>query len=311
MTLALRKITELLVKVGRIVCQMIFLVVDTDNYDLLLGLDFLIKIGTIVDVEKGLIQVRNGLEMEMEVLPLNVVNMLQVLERFEEEKGKIRKELFNRKIGQLQINSQANLFRSLDFDDLNEESSSDEDVVEYEGKVKDDPQEILLNLGNQIEELRDQGVDLIVEKEVPMLILNVILQEQHQNILEWQFIEDDDYVDWIKCAPTQEDARIQQRLRKNIEPKVHLYPVQISNDWIEGGKRWVQIKSKIRLYESLNEEQQKQLWDLLEEFQGVFAWHKGELGQCFMGEHSIDTQGLPPYHMIPRWLSYWEEVEVN
>jgi hypothetical protein len=40
-------------------------------------------------------------------------------------------------------------------------------------------------LGNQIEELRDQGVDLIVEKEVPMLILNVILQEQHQNILEW------------------------------------------------------------------------------------------------------------------------------
>jgi hypothetical protein len=55
MTLALRKITELLVKVGRIVCQMIFLVVDTDNYDLLLGLDFLIKIGTIVDVEKGLI----------------------------------------------------------------------------------------------------------------------------------------------------------------------------------------------------------------------------------------------------------------
>jgi hypothetical protein len=43
--------------------------------------------------------------MEMEVLPLNVVNMLQVLERFEEEKGKIRKELFNRKIGQLQINS--------------------------------------------------------------------------------------------------------------------------------------------------------------------------------------------------------------
>jgi hypothetical protein len=30
---------------------MIFLVVDTNNYDLLLGLDFLIKIGAIVDVE--------------------------------------------------------------------------------------------------------------------------------------------------------------------------------------------------------------------------------------------------------------------
>jgi hypothetical protein len=68
---------------------MIFLVVDTDNYDLLLGLDFLVKIGTVVNVEKGVIQVRNGPRMEMEVLPLNVVNMLQVLERFKKEKCNI------------------------------------------------------------------------------------------------------------------------------------------------------------------------------------------------------------------------------
>jgi hypothetical protein len=55
---------------------MIFLVVDINNYDLLLGLDFLIKIGAIIDVEKGVIQVCNVPGMEMEVLPLNVVNML-------------------------------------------------------------------------------------------------------------------------------------------------------------------------------------------------------------------------------------------
>ncbi len=36
-------------------CQMIFLVVDTDIYDLLLGLDFSIKIGAIVDVENDII----------------------------------------------------------------------------------------------------------------------------------------------------------------------------------------------------------------------------------------------------------------
>jgi len=36
-----------------------------------------------------------------------------------------------------------------------------------------------------------------------------------------------------------------------------------------------------------------------------------ELGQCFVEEHSIDTQGLPPYHMTLEWLSYWEEVEIN
>jgi hypothetical protein len=68
---------------------MIFLVVDKNNYHLLLRLDFLIKIGIVVDVEKGIIHVHNGLGMEVEVLPLNVVNILQVLERSKEEKCNI------------------------------------------------------------------------------------------------------------------------------------------------------------------------------------------------------------------------------
>jgi hypothetical protein len=37
----------------------------------------LIKIGAIVDVEQGLIQVRHGLGTNVEVLPLTMVNMLQ------------------------------------------------------------------------------------------------------------------------------------------------------------------------------------------------------------------------------------------
>jgi hypothetical protein len=98
-TQALGRIVELLVKVGGIICQMIFLAVDTDNYDLFLGLDFLIKIGAIVDVEKGVIQVRNEPSTEVEVLPLNVVNMLQLLEGSKEEKCNVQEELFNRKMG--------------------------------------------------------------------------------------------------------------------------------------------------------------------------------------------------------------------
>jgi hypothetical protein len=43
----------------------------------LLGLDFLIKIGAIVDVEQGLIQVRHGPSANVEVLPLTMVNLLQ------------------------------------------------------------------------------------------------------------------------------------------------------------------------------------------------------------------------------------------
>jgi hypothetical protein len=47
-----------------------------NSYDLLLGLDFLIKIGVVIDVEKGVIKVHNGPGMEVDVLPLNVMNML-------------------------------------------------------------------------------------------------------------------------------------------------------------------------------------------------------------------------------------------
>jgi hypothetical protein len=55
---------------------MVFLLVDIENYDLLLGLYFFMKIETIMDVEKGIIQICNGLGMEVEMLPLNMVNML-------------------------------------------------------------------------------------------------------------------------------------------------------------------------------------------------------------------------------------------
>jgi hypothetical protein len=53
------------------------MVVDTDSYDILLGLDLLIKIGAIVDIEQGLIQVRMGPGANVEILPLIVVNLVQ------------------------------------------------------------------------------------------------------------------------------------------------------------------------------------------------------------------------------------------
>jgi len=76
-TQALSRIDEVPVKVGGVQCTMTFMVVDTDSYDVLLRLDLLIKIGAIVDVERGLIQVRHRSRINVEVLPLTVVNMLQ------------------------------------------------------------------------------------------------------------------------------------------------------------------------------------------------------------------------------------------
>jgi hypothetical protein len=73
---------------------------------------------------------------------------------------------------------------SLDYKDFNDESSFEEDMTECEGKTEDDPQETILNLENQIEELKDHGLDLIIEKETLMPILNLTLIEQHQKIFE-------------------------------------------------------------------------------------------------------------------------------
>jgi hypothetical protein len=54
---ALGRIIDILITIGKVVYQMTFLVINTHNYNLLLGLDFLMKIGVIIIVEKGVIQV--------------------------------------------------------------------------------------------------------------------------------------------------------------------------------------------------------------------------------------------------------------
>ncbi len=75
----------------------------------------------------------------MEVLPLNVVNMLKVLEGFEEEKCNVQEELFNRKMGQLQIKNWVDLLGALDSEDFNDEFFSEEETTEYEGRTEDGP----------------------------------------------------------------------------------------------------------------------------------------------------------------------------
>jgi hypothetical protein len=73
---ALGKIKEIAVKVGDIHYLMTYMIVDTNNYDLLFGLDCLVKIRVVVDVEKGTIQVRQRPRNDIQILLLNMVNML-------------------------------------------------------------------------------------------------------------------------------------------------------------------------------------------------------------------------------------------
>jgi hypothetical protein len=127
---------------------MVFLMVDINSYDLFLGLDFFMKIGAIMDVEKGVIHVRNEPKMEVEVLPLNVVNMLQVLEKFEKKNNEIHKELLNVEMEHIQLNAWANLIQSLIPNGSNDASSFNEKVMDCEEKTEDDLQQVLLNLEN-------------------------------------------------------------------------------------------------------------------------------------------------------------------
>ncbi len=75
--------------------------------------------------------------------------------------------------------------------------------------------------------------------------------------------------------------------------------------------RWEDICQKLRVDQNLDEVKRQLLWKMLERYQDVFAWNKGEIGYCSVGEHSIDTQGFVPCRATLGRLSYWEEVEVK
>jgi hypothetical protein len=61
--------------------------------------------------------------------------MLQVLEGSEEENCNVQEELFNKKMGQLQIKDWANLLGALDSKDFSDEYSSEEETTKYEGRT--------------------------------------------------------------------------------------------------------------------------------------------------------------------------------
>ncbi len=72
----------------------------------------------------------------------------------------------------------------------------------------------------------------------------------------------------------------------------------------ESGIKWKEICERIKVDTNLDKHGQQQLWVILEKYKDVFAWNKGELGYCTIGEHNIDTQGFLPCNASPGRLSY-------
>jgi hypothetical protein len=156
-----------------------------------------------------------------------------------------------------------------------------------------------------------------------------------------EITDGDDYADWIKWATDAEKNRqtvhkfihdvpvpllLQQHYSKHDSAiPMLLQTVQVedgnsvfehiekfgSYNHCESGIRWKEICERIKIDADLGEHGKQQLWGILERYQDVFAWNKGELSCCTIGEHSIDTQGFPPCKASPSRLSYWEEVEVK
>ncbi|CAK9206727.1 unnamed protein product [Sphagnum troendelagicum] len=251
---------------------MTFMVVNTDNYDVLFGLDFLMKIGAVVDVERGLIQVSHGPGTNVEVLPLTMVNLLQRmnLEALMQESTTIWK----------------NTCTNDDFDwilDQDRAIMTKEDVASTSDS--------------------DTGTD-----EGSQEILQLILQEQVDEFMDEEITDADDYADWMRWVSDAEQSRramyesthdaaipllLQQPSRRYASSiPALLQIVQMKNgnsdcstieqlgssSHEEMDTRWREIYQRIRIDNNLDEGGQQELWKILEHYQDVFDWNKGELG---------------------------------
>ncbi len=183
------------------------MVVDTDSYDVLLGLDLLIKIGAIVDVEQGLIQVRRGPGADVEVLPLIMVNMLQ---RSGSVTGDHHDDCVQRQApGITGVRRGASYLSRQDTDEQLAELESESDSGSSKGSNEENQAGVTVEgeseFGNT--ELED-----LVSKEGPQQILQLMLQDKADDLLKEEIIDDEDYVDWIQWA-TEEEQHM-QRLSK-------------------------------------------------------------------------------------------------
>jgi len=183
---------------------MTFMVVDTDSYDVLLGLDFLIKIGAIVDVERGLIQVRHGTGANVEVLPLTMVNMLQ----------KMNSEALVRDADVVLEDTHLNGDLDVDFGNPSlcdpimtgqtDTMVSDSDINAYddcEGRLQ------LVEPIDDEPEFGNTELENLVLVEGPQQILQLILHKQVDDFMEEEIIYADDYADWIKWVSDVEKGK--------------------------------------------------------------------------------------------------------
>jgi len=321
-TRALGRIDEIPVKVGGVQCAMTFMVMDTDNYDVLIGLDFLMKIGAVVDVERGLIQMRHSPGTNVEVLPLTMVNLLQRMNSKDlmQDTTAIWKNTHDNGDSDW-ISDQGRVIVTKEGDSSTSDSDVDTDDSEHCDLESNQLKQI-----DYDDEFGNTGMEELVKSEGPQEILQLILQEQVDNFMKEEITDVDDHADWIQwvydaeqgkqvisTTPKHEEAPVLlqlQQMNSGLFPNSFREHLPLSDD-CKADARWEEIFQKIRIDQNLDKEKGQHLRKTLERYQDVFVWNKRELSYCTIGEHSIDTQGYPPCRVSPGRLSYWEEAEVK
>jgi hypothetical protein len=211
-TRALGRVDEVQVKIRGIQCAMTFMVVDTDGYDVLLGLDFLMKIGAVVDVERGLIQVRHGPGINVEVLLLTVVNLLQRMSAgtMVQEASTTWKDTHADQDGDVVHDQDQETVAEGD-DASTSYSDDDNDSSEYYDSES-----------NRLEQIDSEDeFEELVSSEGPQEMLRLMLQEQADEVMAEEITDGDDYADWIKWVT---DAK---KSRQAVHESTHDLPVPL------------------------------------------------------------------------------------
>ncbi|CAK9269612.1 unnamed protein product [Sphagnum jensenii] len=201
-TRALSRVEEVQVKIGEVKCSMTFMVVDTDGYDVLLGLDFLMKIGAVVDVERGLIQVRYGPSAHVEVLPLTVVNFLQRVNAGQGSNG----AAISVKDGPADQDPEVGSYRDQKMDEGEEDASVSDD--ENDDDEFHDSESNPLEQSDSDDEFVDPELEELVNSEGLEGMLQLMLQERTDRIMAEENSDGDDYADWIKWSSDAEENRL-------------------------------------------------------------------------------------------------------
>jgi predicted aspartyl protease len=263
-TQALGRIDEIPVKVGGVQCAMTFMVVNTDNYDVLLGLDFLMKIGAVVDVKRGLIQVRHGPGTNVEVLPLTMVNLLQRTnsKALMQDTTTIWKETHNSGDSDWMSDQDCAIITK-EGDSSTSTSNADTDDSE-----RCDSESNQLKQIDCENEFGDTTLEELVKSEGPQEILQLIIQEQADDFMKEEITDADDYADWIQWVfDAEQGKQVISTTLKHEETPILLQLQQMDGDFFPNkfkeqlpifddcktGSRWEEISQKIRVDKNLDE----------------------------------------------------------